>query len=383
MTTLSPGYYLIELGFTRQVDLDTLVSALGKMGFIQLTPDESAPIIGATLSSTAVRALTRAPLPSPAPKPAVQQVAQRITAPLPISKPASQAITQKTISASLPASKPAQVIAERLIQAPLPSSPAQNVRPTNTPAQAVSARTPSPAGLPVTQIAERVPVALPKPGLTLPNRPSASTPTPTSPGTSPTASPAATSYNPDFSYQPDGATAPEGEAATSSESPAAQADITELWRRWTEWGSPFAQGAPAVSGDGTFCFRFIAQLVNPLTISDKPAMKWLYVRPLTMNPFSDLDFNLQPLKLRRDGTYELRFLSRASSMPTREDVKNGLATMGFAPLKLSVMKRNMRIPGRAGASVSLWYGIAIWEKGNTVITRDDPFFFLNANEIAR
>jgi hypothetical protein len=70
-------------------------------------------------------------------------------------------------------------------------------------------------------------------------------------------------------------------------------------------------------------------------------------------------------------------------MPSRDDVKRGLVTMGFAPMKLSVMKRNMRIPGRAGASLSLWYGIVAWERGDTAVTTSDPFFFLNINPIRR
>lgn len=176
-------------------------------------------------------------------------------------------------------------------------------------------------------------------------------------------------------------------ASPSGPSPFGEAALTDLWTRWKEWGSPFATG-PQVSGmsvagetdDDPLRFRVLARLDVAISLDDAPGMRWIYVKKLALSFLSDLVFQANPHQLRQGSLYELRFLSRAKSNPTRESVKESLLEMGFQPIKLSAIKRNMNMP-RRGASLTLWYGMAVWNRADSVIISDDPFFFETAKEI--
>jgi hypothetical protein len=61
-------------------------------------------------------------------------------------------------------------------------------------------------------------------------------------------------------------------------------------------------------------------------------------------------------------------------------VKQELVDMGWKPVKLSAIKRNMTLPRRP-ASLTLWYGMAVWNHADSVIVNDDPFFFVTVKEI--
>ena len=156
--------------------------------------------------------------------------------------------------------------------------------------------------------------------------------------------------------------------------------VKDLWRRWREWGSPFASGPGQVriagEEDATRA-RFVATLTRPISLNDVAGMRWLFVKRLAFSAFADLSYKLTPFPLQQGVTYEFRFLARAKSNPTRDAVKHGLAEMGFLPMKLVALKRNMRLPGRQGASLTLWYGIGQWAKADSVIIADDPFAFEN------
>lgn len=177
---------------------------------------------------------------------------------------------------------------------------------------------------------------------------------------------------------------PEPLAAAAAPMNTAQV-IVDLWRKWKEWGSPFATGpgqAARVSGgdNDPLRFRIMARLDVPIVLDDRPGMRWLFVKALKVPFLDDLVFQANPHMLRQGATYEMRFLARSKSTPTRDAVKAGLVEMGFAPIKLSAIKRNMKLPGRP-ASLTLWYGMAEWNRANSVIINDDPFFFENVQEI--
>ena len=161
--------------------------------------------------------------------------------------------------------------------------------------------------------------------------------------------------------------------------------VVDLWRRWREWGSPFVDGPGQVriagDSDPGLRVRFVARLVRPISLNDAPGMRWLFVKRLAFSAFSELSYRLIPHPLTEGRTYEFRFLSRAKSTPTREAVKEALGEMGFLPMKLVALKRNMRLPGRPGASLTLWYGIGQWNRADSVIIADDPFAFENVAEV--
>jgi hypothetical protein len=156
--------------------------------------------------------------------------------------------------------------------------------------------------------------------------------------------------------------------------------IVDLWRRWAEWGSPFAQG-PQVSGEGDNRFRFVARLKKAIRVRDLPGQTWLYIRRLSIPAFGGEDFRGRPFKVLPNKYYEFRVISRDKSTPTREEVKKALVAMGFAPMKLASLKRHMRVPFRPNVSATLWTGFAQWGRGKSVIVSEDPLFFIDLKEV--
>lgn len=59
-----------------------------------------------------------------------------------------------------------------------------------------------------------------------------------------------------------------------------------------------------------------------------------------------------------------------------------LAEMGWRVHRLSAIKNNMRLPGRSGANLVLWFGVGDWMKPDSVVVTDDPFYFEDVLEVA-
>jgi hypothetical protein len=198
---------------------------------------------------------------------------------------------------------------------------------------------------------------------------------------------------------------PSTEVTTSADNSAAKEEISALarvstdfaevlaqpvstrWQRWVEWGSPFAT-TPAhlssVSGtedDDVTRFRFVATLKTSLTPTNLADMSWVFIRYLGVNPFADLNFQLTPFPLRRGAFYEFRFFSRLKANPTKDSVKETMSQMGFDPLKLNLLKKNMRIPHRGRVSVNMWFGMGRWNGPNSVVTSEDPIFIEALKEV--
>jgi hypothetical protein len=164
--------------------------------------------------------------------------------------------------------------------------------------------------------------------------------------------------------------------------------VPDRWKRWVEWGSPFATSAAYltnVSGEEESTitrFRFVATLTKTVKPQNLPDMSWVFIRRLAMDPFKDLSFQLTPYQLQRGAFYEFRFFSRQKSNPSKESVKETLAKMGFSPMKLNLLKKNMRIPRRGNVSVNMWLGYGKWSAPNSVVTTEDPFFFESVKEVS-
>jgi hypothetical protein len=171
--------------------------------------------------------------------------------------------------------------------------------------------------------------------------------------------------------------------------------VANIWRRWKEWGSPFsaapggnldttAESKVRVSGESEsedVRVRFVASLAAVLRIQDTDVIEWTFVRRLTVNPFDDLNLQIRAFDLRPTRTYEFRLLARDRTTPQKEDVKTALQNMGFAPMKIALIKRNIRLPNRPGTDLSLWYGVGQWLKVTSAITSDDPLFFEEMKEV--
>lgn len=408
MTVLGPGMYFVEMAFDREVDLPTLSRALGRMGFEGVVFDQSLsePVTGATMlrASSPVLAAASSPLRTSmlstslaSPVRAAPVVAPPPPAPAPV------------IKAPL---APAVVPSSPIVRAPLPGAISSTVRP--------SLPLPSSPSLP----SSPRPVRPPPPPLPVGVRPSLTSSTPggngVSPGAAsvapPSAGPAAaplpaqdavpgggggggvSEHNFQFTPSSPGgseeeilpseevqaereAAAPPAEPVQADPRVAQEARIKELWQRWVEWGSPFASG-PRTSGESEplIRVRFFANLLHPITTQNQPGMTWLLAHRMRTNPLADLKLQGRPWELRQGQTYEFRFLAREKTAPTRDAVRAGLVAMGFAPMKLLAIKKNMRLPRRP-TSLTLWYGVGQWVKPNSVVTRDDPFFFEEVKEV--
>ena len=441
---LHPGEYFIELEFDRLVEPAVLHRALTSMGFGVVVFDQSLPTVEVGALSLAATSMVRSSLAKAIAAPvAAKAVAAKAFVPVATELAARPAITQALLAAARPAASPTAYATAKPTVVPIQSRygvtnprPSSQVRPAYADGGGVAALKPSATVTALADIAKRQGAAavVVKPSSTLPAYgPGASaTATPSTdkaagpafPGDVTPAAPATPDPKADFVAPPaDGggggggyvadpqpeeqaqeaappeAAAPEPlpEAPTpaplqqepSPTEPAAVAKkLLDLWSKWKEWGSPFATGpmtntsgvGATATDDDPLRFRVLARLDRPIALDDRPGMRWLFVKALSVPFLSDLVFQSNPHPLRQGGLYELRFLSRAKSNPTRESVKQGLVDMGFQPVKLSAIKRNMKLPNRP-ASLTLWYGMAVWRHADSVIINDDPFFFETVKEM--
>lgn len=125
----------------------------------------------------------------------------------------------------------------------------------------------------------------------------------------------------------------------------------------------------------------IGRLTRPVRIKNQSDARWLCARRLKLNVLADLRGKIVPYALVPGKTYECRFLSRMKSQPTREMVEADLDEMGWDVLKLSALRRDIRVEGRDKTSVTLWFGILVWEETESYITEEDPFYFDDVVEI--
>lgn len=430
---LAPGDYVIELGFNRALEDGALVRALNGMGFVNITPDTTDVSTGAVATLGKRKLPTSAkPAPSAAPKApvALRTVAKTLTQ----ARAVNPAATSRAVPVVL---RPAVVTKPTLpgtVKPPLPGSQGNTLgkRKLPTPGQKPAPPAPKPGTPEYIPYLEKVLASAIAAGqkpeivnaikarLAAAKNPPKMLGKRKAPGAS--AQPSDTAIGPDAapgdgglvedsgeggggggggeggsdggSWDWGGAPAASDEAASAEPPPAAYAAppepppaadptsyVLDLWRRWAEWGSPFAQG-PSTSGEGDDNrFRFVARLKKPIRVRDLPGMTWLYVRRLSIQAFGGEDFRWKEHTLNPGKYYEFRVLSRDKSTPTREDVKKALVETGFAPMKLSVLKRHMRVPFRPNVSATLWTGFAQWGRGKSVISSEDPLFFIDLKEV--
>lgn len=403
MTVLAPGMYFVEMAFDREVDLPTLSRALGRMGFSDVVFDQSLsePSTGATMvrssPSAAIIAAPSSPLRSSVLSQSISSPVRAPIAPAVTAPPPPSPVIKPPVSATAAPSAPAPIT----VKAPLQTSISSPIAKPIPVAAITSAQVPPPVRVPPVRTTPGGGIS---PGVSV--TPSAPSPSATSPVTPPSLPAEAAPLDGGggggggggFQYTPSegggedmgpseevqaerDAAAPPAEPVQADPKVAQEARIKELWQRWVEWGSPFATG-PRTSGEREplIRVRFFGNLLRPITATNRPGMVWLLVHRMRSNPLADLKLQGRPWELRQGQTYEFRFLAREKSAPTRDAVRAGLVAMGFAPMKLLAIKKNMRLPRRP-TSLTLWYGVGQWAKPNSVVTRDDPFFFEEVKEV--
>lgn len=166
----------------------------------------------------------------------------------------------------------------------------------------------------------------------------------------------------------------------------AKNDPVSLTEGWGEAGTNVA----ALFQDPPSLYRFFGRLERAIAPQDGPELAWIYARRSAIDVFSELSGSLRSpaggeeneneaqkelFELVTDGDYELRFLARRKAQPTRESTLTDLRKMGFEPEKFMLLKRDMRLPGKPGASNALWYARAKWTKPSSYVSMEDSFYF--------
>jgi hypothetical protein len=128
---------------------------------------------------------------------------------------------------------------------------------------------------------------------------------------------------------------------------------------------------------------FLGQLTRPIALRQTESVAWSFAHPIKgWDPYADVRrYTVRYFRLMTGVTYEIRFLVRTRpQQSSREKVEEYLRGMagasgGFVPMRLAALKKNMRMPGRSAADVTLWIGLALWTGPKSYITGEDPFYF--------
>jgi hypothetical protein len=149
-----------------------------------------------------------------------------------------------------------------------------------------------------------------------------------------------------------------------------------------QWGKPNEELVKF--RDNPIWHRFIGKLNHPINILNTDLVRWIYQHQIhaDFNPFEEKDDKFFPFNLETGKVYDLQFLARMRAQPTRNAICETLALMGFKPIKIIALKRNMRIPGRPNTSITRWYGIAEWSGPDSYISSEDPLYFENVRKVS-
>ena len=139
------------------------------------------------------------------------------------------------------------------------------------------------------------------------------------------------------------------------------------------WEEP-QEETPTISGTGRVV-RFIATLKQSIKLQSYPGLAWKSVVPLATDPFGEVTLRPTPYVLETGKPYELLFITRNRTVPSRAAAVEVLRRLGFPKATVMPVKRVMRLPGRDGLSLALWLGVARYEGPRTVTASDDPVFF--------
>ena len=123
---------------------------------------------------------------------------------------------------------------------------------------------------------------------------------------------------------------------------------------------------------------FLGRVAKPFAIRNAERVTWsLTHRFKTWDPYEDVArYTVKYFRLLTGARYEIRFLSRAlPGKSSRENVTDELRAMGWAPERLTSVKKNTRIPKRSAADMTLWLGIGRWVKAKSYTTGEEPFYF--------
>jgi hypothetical protein len=132
------------------------------------------------------------------------------------------------------------------------------------------------------------------------------------------------------------------------------------------------------TSENPYLFRVTAKLSQPIAARNLPGLWWRSIHKLALDPTESVPFHVTPQRLLRGKTFDMRLLSRDKTAAQRGDVVALLQHMGFDPVDALLVRRNLRVPGRPGTSLSEWLAVGTWIRPDSYSTADDPLLFLDA-----
>ena len=117
---------------------------------------------------------------------------------------------------------------------------------------------------------------------------------------------------------------------------------------------------------------------RPFLPRHTPSLRWESLRPCGFAVFGNMNLDALDaapfVPIARGVRYEMRFFTRMRTATKAAAVLDLLAGMGWDAVALVALKRDMRLPGRPGASMTQWYAEATWARASSCLTERDPIF---------
>lgn len=397
---LPEGHYWLELDFERPISKEVLLQALRQMGFDRIVLEPENVSFGAASSSFSPSAAVSPLRASTLASSALQSTAASMAIPQTAPAPVASAIRPSATTSSAVATAATPIAASRAPTAPTAPSGPSSRQPASVATQATSrpvAATP----------AAQAPAAPPKKGggflgpdqIPPEGRPAPlSAPMQEAPAEAATAAassaPSATSAPGGGRDFPEEAPAPIALEASPAQSlasvepdpafrvapapPGAEVKKTSILP-WALAAGAAVAAIALFAGEqepNPYAFKLTARLARPIAARNLPGLWWKSIHRLAIDPTEAVVYTIVPFQLTSGVTYDLRFMSRDKSGTTRASVLALMKTMGFSPCDALLVRRNVRIPGRPGTTLSEWLGVATWTGPNSYTTIEDPLLFV-------
>jgi hypothetical protein len=125
---------------------------------------------------------------------------------------------------------------------------------------------------------------------------------------------------------------------------------------------------------GEDTFRFVAHTPSDVVLRPGLGISW-GARRVAVDPYADIAVRSRPFPLFHGVTYDMVLLGRDRRAKSRGDVWTLAEAMGFDPQAISLLRRDVHLPGRPNASYSRWVLVGTWMGPDTVTTAEEPLFF--------
>jgi hypothetical protein len=121
-------------------------------------------------------------------------------------------------------------------------------------------------------------------------------------------------------------------------------------------------------------YRFVANTPMSMTLKPGDDISWA-ARRVTIDPYADVMLSTRAFPLLHGITYDMLVLGRDRNARSRGDIWTLAEAMGFDMNAISLLRRDIRLPGRPNASYSRWLLVGTWKGPDTITTAEEPLIF--------